>query len=83
MGEGDRPAIMGRPEVAGEDALTTEQAFQAMRLFLQDYRSRVQSEDLDRLLSDIGQAPFADGGPADPAAWDDWLKSVRAAIQRP
>jgi hypothetical protein len=54
--------------------LTDEQAFQVMRDFLWQFARRA-GDDLITLLGDI--EPLEDGQPTDPAAWEDWLESVR------
>jgi hypothetical protein len=46
-----------------------------MTRFLTEYYERA-GDDLATLLADIGIEP--DGGTLDPAAWDDWLRCVRA-----
>lgn len=56
--------------------LTEREAFDAMRLFLQEYYERA-GEDLVTLLA--GMEIESDGGTSDPAAWDDWERCVRAA----
>jgi hypothetical protein len=50
-------------------------AFDAMRLFIEQFAVRA-GDDLLTLLGDISPRP--DGGPFDPAAWDDWLRCVEA-----
>jgi hypothetical protein len=60
--------------------LSAEQGFWAMLLFLQQYYNRVgRKGDLATVLSDIQMMP--DGRPADPAAWEDWLKAVRTVLE--
>lgn len=61
--------------------LTTESAFGAMRLFLEEYYQRTKSEDVGALLEDLRALP--DGRPVDPAAWDDWLKCVERTTRDP
>lgn len=56
-----------------DDMLTTRQAFLAMTDFIWEFAQRA-GDDLITLLGDTGIE--ADGGPTDPAAWDDWLASV-------
>lgn len=56
-----------------DDMLTTRQAFHAMTDFIWEFAQRA-GDDLITLLGDTGIE--ADGGPTDPAAWDDWLASV-------
>jgi hypothetical protein len=55
--------------------LTDREAFEAMTRFLTEYYERA-GDDLATLLADIGIE--ADGQTLDPAAWDDWLRCVRA-----
>lgn len=56
------------------NGLTNQQAFQAMSEFLWQYARRA-GDDLITLLGDIELE--ADGGPTDPAAWNDWLACVQ------
>jgi len=56
------------------EGLTERQAFLAMSEFLWQYARRA-GDDLITLLGDIESE--SDGGPTDPAAWDDWLDCVR------
>jgi hypothetical protein len=56
--------------------MTDQQAFEAMRLFLEHFYSQA-GNDMETLLTDISVR--ADGGTLDPAAWHDWLRCVRAA----
>jgi len=67
---------MSHPGNAEDDGgtLTDEQAFQAMRDFLWQFARRA-GDDLITLLGDI--EPLDDGRPTDPAAWADWVDSVR------
>jgi hypothetical protein len=51
-----------------------------MSLFLEQYYQRVGGRgELSAVLSDI--QIMADGSPADPAAWEDWLEAVQAVIE--
>ncbi len=60
--------------------LSAEQGFRVMFLFLERYCNRVGSKgDLSAVLSDLQMMP--DGRPADPAAWEDWLKAVRTVLE--
>ncbi len=54
--------------------LDEREAFLAMSEFLWRYAQRA-GDDLITLLGDTEIE--ADGGPTDPAAWDDWLACVR------
>jgi hypothetical protein len=58
---------------SGEEMLTSRQAFLAMTDFIWSFAQRA-GDDLLTLIGDTGIEP--DGGPTDPAAWDDWLASV-------
>jgi predicted RNA polymerase sigma factor len=76
------------PDWTGPDAtdisslpqLTALEAFDAMRLFVENYweRGLKASDDLRLLLSAMNReaAIWPDGGPADPAMWGDWLLAV-------
>jgi hypothetical protein len=55
-------------------ALDEREAFLAMSEFLWRYAQRA-GDDLITLVGDTEIE--ADGGPTDPAAWDDWLACVR------
>jgi hypothetical protein len=59
-------------------SLSTEQAFAAMRLFLERHFKRTGSDDIGSLLGDLQQSE--DGKPFDPAAWNDWLDSVKQVL---
>lgn len=61
-----------------EGSLSTEQAFAAMRLFLEGYFARTRSDDIGSLLGDLQTSE--DGKPFDPAAWNDWLASVNQVL---
>lgn len=60
-----------------EDNLTTEQAFLAMFAFLEIHFQRFGPGEVGTVLSEISLLP--DGSTVDPAAWDDWIRSVRKA----
>lgn len=62
-----------------EPTLTSNQAFRAMVIFLEGYYERTNSDDVGSLLSDLQL--LEDGGTADPAASEDWKKSVSRALQ--
>jgi hypothetical protein len=55
--------------------LSEHEAFEAMARFLSEYYERA-GDDLATLIADIGIE--SDGATLDPAAWDDWLRCVRA-----
>jgi len=57
----------------GDELLTPREAFLAMSDFIWEFAQRA-GDDLLTLIGDTGLE--ADGGPTDPAAWDDWLASV-------
>ena len=56
--------------------LSETEAFRAMTQFLSEYYDRA-GNDMETLLADI--AIESDGMTLDPAAWDDWMRCVRAA----
>jgi len=61
--------------------LSPEQAFAAMSIFLERYRTRTHDGDLSALLGDI-QINERDSRPLDPAAWSDWLDAIEEALHR-
>lgn len=66
-----------------QQRLTSEQAFRAMSLFLEQYYARSgQAAELGAVLGDI-QLNADDGRPYDPAAWSDWLAAIGAALEEP
>jgi hypothetical protein len=64
-----------------DKTLTNKEAFEAMRIFLGHYDERGGGKDsLQNVLSDISNFLWADGGPNDPAQWDDWLDAVSEVV---
>ena len=62
--------------------LSSEQAFQAMFVFLNEYYQRTSERaELGDVLGDIQLNK--DGMTADPAAWDDWLAAINEAMEMP
>ena len=59
--------------------LSTRQAFDAVRQFLEAYweRGLRSSEDIAILLSSMDGEMTHDGRPLDAAQWTDWLEAVR------
>ena len=63
--------------------LSSEQAFQAMFAFLNDYYQRTAGKaELGDVLGDI-QVNESDGMPADPAAWADWISAIDTVVKKP
>jgi len=65
--------------------LTEQEAFEAMRCFVDQVLSRA-GNDVATLLVDIsvvvGNEPWQpDGSTHDPAAWEDWLKCVESVAK--
>lgn len=56
--------------------LTTLQGYRAMLHFLEGYYERAPSDELAILLG--GLSLNNDGAPMDPAAWSDWIGSVKS-----
>ncbi|MGK7883341.1 MAG: hypothetical protein AB4057_01800 [Crocosphaera sp.] len=54
--------------------LTEKQAYLAMIEFLDYYYEQTQSDEIGELLGSLQL--LEDGNPADPAMWEDWLKSI-------
>src|SRR5436190_5657239 len=63
------------PDGTAQFALTEQEAFLAMRLFIAQFHSTA-GDRLAPLLADISIQP--DGAPLDPAAWSDWIECIRA-----
>jgi hypothetical protein len=61
------------------EKLTNLQAFNAMRKFLEGYYERTNSDDVGSLLGDL-QLLSGGGGTFDPAAWHDWIRSVKEVL---
>jgi hypothetical protein len=57
------------------ETLTARQAFEAMELFLEKFYENTHSDDVGGLLGDL--QIVGDGMPADPAAWQDWMRCVK------
>jgi len=68
------------PDIGSLPQLTALEAFDAMRVFVENYweRGLKESDDLRFLLSAMNRetAIWADGGPGDPAMWSDWLLAL-------
>ena len=62
------------------EKITETEAFEAMVLFLQGFYERTQSDDVGGLLGDM--VLLEDGTTADPAAWDNWMKSVHKVLTK-
>jgi hypothetical protein len=64
-----------------EKSLTTKEAFDAMGVFLERFNERGGGkDDLVYVLGAISTKAWADGGPFDPAQWNDWLCAVDEVI---
>ncbi|MBB1631345.1 MULTISPECIES: hypothetical protein [Cupriavidus] len=63
-----------------ESELTIEQAYRAMFYFLEHEYELTKSDELGGILGSLSWQVWEGGhGPADPAAWNDWLEAVRKA----
>jgi hypothetical protein len=60
--------------------ISERQGFVAMRLFLEHFYDHA-GNDMATLLTDLSL--LSDGGPTDPAAWEDWLDAVEQARSAP
>ena len=58
--------------------LRPDQAFNVMRLFLEAYFERTESDDVGSLLGDL--QILEDGKSSDPAAWEEWLACVQRVL---
>ena len=54
--------------------LTEKQAYLALIEFLDYYYEQTQADEIGELLGSLQL--LEDGKPADPAIWEDWLKSI-------
>ena len=61
-----------------EIRLTPVQAYKAMQLFLEEYRSGAPSDAMDMILSDLEL--LDDGNSADPAMIRIWDRCVKGAM---
>ena len=60
--------------------LTYQEAFKAMFFFLeQEYELSGGNDYLGGLLGSMSWTTFEPPGPADPGAWEDWLKAIAKA----
>ena len=60
-------------------ALTPEDAFYAIFLYLTDYWRRFENAAVKDVLGDI--QPAGAGLSSDPAAWDDWMSCIRRVVE--
>lgn len=58
--------------------LSERDAYAAMFAFLEQRYNQTQSTELGALLGGMSLLP--DGGPLDPAIWEDWLSAVEEAL---
>ena len=64
------------------EKITIEQAYRAMFYFLEHEYELTRSDEIAGMLGSLSWKIFSEGGPADPAAWSDWLDAVKKAIER-
>ena len=62
-----------------DETLTPQQAYQAMFSFMNDLHHRFGIDQLGGVLG--GMSLLEDGSTADPAMWNDWMRSVEKARQ--
>jgi hypothetical protein len=67
-------------EPKATDKITVLEGFDAMRAFLETIWQR-QGKAPEDIAFVLGGSRWADGSPADPTIWEDWLMAVR--ISRP
>ena len=61
--------------MSNQQQLTSKEALAAMVDFLEKYYERTGSNDIACILSDL--KILDDGKTADPAAWNDWMESIK------
>jgi hypothetical protein len=59
-------------------SVTNLQAFNIMKQYLNSFYHKTKSDDIGSLLGDIWL--LEDGLTADPAAWEDWVDSIKSII---
>jgi hypothetical protein len=69
-------------EMMNEPTLTIEQAYRAMFYFLEHEYELTKADELGGLLGSLSWRIWAEGGPADPGAWQDWQEAVGKALAR-
>ncbi len=62
------------------DRMTPDQAYRAMRMFLENQHVRNRSAEVVQVLSDTQMMP--DGRSADPAALREWLRCVETVLEQ-
>lgn len=62
------------------EKLSSQQAFEAMVLFLEMYYEHTQSDDVGGLLSDM--IFLEDGTTADPATWGEWVECIERVLNK-
>ena len=60
--------------------VSVEQAYRAMFYFLEKEYEMTKSDEIGGMLGSLSWEITGGNGPADPAAWDDWLEAVRKAV---
>ena len=63
------------------ESLTTDEAYRAMYVFLEDIWGATKSQDIASLLGDLSLLP--DGSPADNAVSKRWATAVEKARSHP
>jgi hypothetical protein len=58
-------------------SLSEHEAYAAMFAFLETHYWLTKSDELGALLGSMSL--LGDGGPADPAVWEDWMKAIKEA----
>jgi hypothetical protein len=64
--------------VTASDTITVMEGFDAMRVFLMTVWQR-HGKTPEDIAFVLGGSRWADGTPADPELWEDWLIAVRAS----
>ena len=57
--------------------LTIQEAYKAMYAYLEQYYQQTGANDIGAMLG--AMSTLRDGGTADPAVWEDWLRAVQQA----
>ena len=69
------------PALSDSSDITVQVGYLAMVSFLEELYSKFEFEQLGGILGSL--RPLADGTPADPGMWSDWMRAVVLARRAP
>ena len=77
----DNSVATPTPEMSDSKNITVQVGYLAMVSFLEELFSKFEFDQLGGILG--GLRPLADGTPADPGMWSDWMRAVDLARRVP